>query len=87
MNEKVDHWLYSFEKFHKKYIILPLESLNSSFLEEILYITVRSPAGFINRENETICYLNTTIQLLYCNVPFGKNLLNIYCYTMMIGLD
>ena len=48
MNEKVDHWLYSFEKFHKKYIILPLESLNSSFLEDILYITVRSPAGFIN---------------------------------------
>ena len=24
MNEKVDHWLDSFEKFHKKYIILYL---------------------------------------------------------------
>ena len=23
MNEKVDHWLDSFEQFHKKYIILP----------------------------------------------------------------
>ena len=34
MNEKVYHWLYSFGKFHKKYIIMPLESLNSSFLEE-----------------------------------------------------
>ena len=49
INEKVDHWLDSFEKFHKKYIIMPLESLNSSFLREIFYITVRSPAGFINR--------------------------------------
>ena len=34
INEKVYHWLYSFGKFHKKYIIMPLESLNSSFLEE-----------------------------------------------------
>ena len=23
MDEKVDHWLGSFEKFHKKYIIMP----------------------------------------------------------------
>ena len=39
-NEKVDHWLYSFEKFHNKCIIMPSESLNSSFLEESLFITV-----------------------------------------------
>ena len=37
MNEKVDHWLDSFEKFHKKYIIMPSQSLNSSFLEESFY--------------------------------------------------
>ena len=23
MNEEVDHWLYYFEKIHKKYIIIP----------------------------------------------------------------
>ena len=23
MNENLDHWLDSFEKFHKKYIIMP----------------------------------------------------------------
>ena len=34
MNEKVDHWLDFFEKFHKKYIIMPSESLNYSSLEE-----------------------------------------------------
>ena len=87
MNEKVDHWLNCFGKFHKKYIIMPLESLNYSFLEEIVYITVRSPAGFINQENETRCYLNATIQLLYCKVLFRPFILNIDCYTMMIGLD
>ena len=26
MNEKVYHWLDSFEKFHKKYIIMPSDS-------------------------------------------------------------
>ena len=40
MNEKGDHGLDSFENFHKKYIIMPLESLNYSFLGESLYITV-----------------------------------------------
>ena len=65
MNEKLDHWLDSFENFHKKYINMPLESLNSSFLEESLFITVPSPPGFINQENETRCYLNATIQMLY----------------------
>ena len=30
IDEKLNHWLYSFEKFHKKYIIMPLQSLNYS---------------------------------------------------------
>ena len=51
MNEKVDNWLDYFENIHKKYIIMPSESLNSPLLEESLFITFRSPPGFINREN------------------------------------
>ena len=87
MNEKVYHWFYYFEKFHNKHIIMPLESLNYYFLEESLLITVLSPPGFINRENETIFYLNATIQMLYFNVLFEHVILKIDCYTMMIGLD
>ena len=41
MNEKVDNWLDSFEKFHKKSIIMPSILLNSFFLEESLFVTVR----------------------------------------------
>ena len=67
MNEKLDHWLDSFEIFHRKYIIMPWESLNYYFPEESWYITVRSPPDFINRENETRFYFNSTIQVLYCN--------------------
>ena len=48
MNEKLGHWLDSFEKFYKKYIIMPSQSLNSSFLEDSLFITVLSPPGFIH---------------------------------------
>ena len=50
MNEKVYHWLDSLEKFHKKYNIMPSESLNYSLLEKSLFVTVRSTPGFINRE-------------------------------------
>ena len=42
MNEKVYHWSDTFEIFHKKYIIMPSESFNYSFPEDIWYITVRS---------------------------------------------
>ena len=31
MDEKVEHWLDSFENSQKKYIIMPLQSLNYSF--------------------------------------------------------
>ena len=48
MNEKVDQWLDSLEKFHNNYIIMPLESLDYSFLKESLYIAVLQPPGFIN---------------------------------------
>ena len=41
MKEKMDHWLYSFEKFHKYYYNVPTESYNSSFPEDSRYITVR----------------------------------------------
>ena len=87
MNEKVDHWLDSFEKSHTSYIIMPFESLNSSFPEDILYSTILSPPGFINRENETRYYLNATMQLLYFNVLVRQLILNIDCYTMVIGVD
>ena len=48
MGEKMYHWFDSLEKFHKKYIIMPSLSLNSLFIEESLFVTVRSPPGFIN---------------------------------------
>ena len=86
INEKVDRWLDSFEKLHKKYIIMPSESLNSSFLGDSFFVTVKSSTGFINRENETRFYLNATIQLLYFNVIFRQLILNVDCYTMMIGI-
>ena len=86
MDKKVDHWFYYFEKSHKKYIIMPSLSLNYLLIEESLFVTVRSPPGFINQENETICYLNATFQLLYFNVLFRQLVLNIDCYTMLNGL-
>ena len=86
MDEMVDHWLDSFEKFHKKYIIMPSLSLNLLLIEESLFVTVWSPPGFINPENETRCYLNSMFQLLYFNVLFRELVFKIDCYTMLNGL-
>ena len=53
MDELVDHCLVSFEKFHKQYIIMPSLSFYPLLIEDILFVTVRSPPSFVNRENET----------------------------------
>ena len=87
MKENIDNWLDSFEKFNNKYIIMYTESYNISFIERSRYITVRSPSGFINHENETRCYINATIQLLYCKIIFRQLILNLDCYTVMYSLD
>ena len=61
---KIYHWLDSFEKFKKNYIIMPTESYNPLSHEESRNISVRSLPGFINQEYETRCYFNETIQLV-----------------------
>ena len=48
MDENVDHWLDSFEKFHNTYIIMPSLSLNYLLIEESLFVTVWPTPGFIN---------------------------------------
>ena len=85
--EKIDHWLDYFEKFHKNHITMPTEPYHYLFPEESRNISVKSPLVFINQENETRCYFNSTIQLLYFNVLFILLILNIDCYTMMIIMD
>ena len=55
-DEELDHWFDSFEKFHKKCIIMPSLSLNYLLIEESFFVTVRSPPGFINQKNEKIFY-------------------------------
>ena len=52
MKEKVDRWLDSFEKFHKKYTIMSTESLNSSFPGESRYIAVRSTPGSLIKKTK-----------------------------------
>ena len=40
MNEMVDRWLGSFEKFHRNYIIMPSLLLNYLLIEDVLFVTV-----------------------------------------------
>ena len=65
MNELVDDCLVTFENFHKQYIIIPSLSLDPLIIEEKPFVTVQSPPGFVNPENETRCYLNSKFQHLY----------------------
>ena len=65
---------------------MPSLLLNPLLIEDSLFVTVRSPPVFINKENETRCYLNSTFQLLYFNVLFRELIFKINCYTMLNGM-
>ena len=86
MKEKIDLWLYSFEKFHKTFIIIPTELYNNSFTKESRYITIISLPGFVSQENERIYYFNSTIELLYWNVLFQQLILNIDFDTIIYSM-
>ena len=49
------------------YTIKYEELHDSKIQEESWYVTVLSPSGFINKKDETRCYLNLTIQFQYDN--------------------
>ena len=86
MDELVYHCLVSFEKFHKQYTIIPSLSFDPLLIEESSFVTVLSPPGFVNQENEARCYLNSTFQHLYFNVLFRELVFKINFYTMRNGL-
>ena len=86
MDELVDHCMVSFENFHKQYIIMPSPSFKPLLIEESPFVTVQSPPGLVNLENETICYSNSTFQHLYYNVIFRELVFKINFHTMLNGL-
>ena len=86
MNELLDDCLVTFEKFHKQYIIISSLLLDPLLMEEKPFVTVLSPPGFVNPENETRCYLNSTFQHLYYNVLFRDLVFKINCYTILNDL-
>ena len=45
------------------------------------------PSGFNNNNNETRCYFNTTIQMLYFNIMFRRLILNVVRKNMINSLD
>ena len=66
---------------------MPTKYANSYATEDIRYITVMTPLGFVNQENQTRCYLIATIHFLYCHVLFRILILNIDWNNMMNSLD
>ena len=68
--DEVGKWITSYQNFNKTYIIESEEQYDPKIQEESQYVTVLSPSGFINQKGETICYLNSTIQVQYRNIIF-----------------
>ena len=63
---------------------MPTYSFNYSVREEMRYIVVMTPEGFINQEKETRHIFNATIQLLYCNIIFRPLILKMDFHTEIL---
>ena len=79
INDKID-----FNNTHIiKYNILPV----SNIPEEERFTSSMTTIVFRNDQDESICYVNSTFQVLFFNIYFRTLIMNIYCDRMLTNID
>ena len=87
MKGEIYYWLYSFEKFHQRCIIIPTESYNYFVPEDSIYIAVITPqVSIIKKTKQDILSMQPTN--CYTTMLFlVKLILSINFHTMMTCID
>ena len=59
----------------------------SNIPEEPRYISSMKPNGFINGQDESRCYVNLSLQVIFFNTFFRQLFMNIDCETIIEHMD
>ena len=65
LEKKIKQFINDISDFNKKRIIQCYIETISNILEESRYISSMTPTGFINGQDESRCYFNSSFQVLF----------------------
>ena len=70
IQKKTNQFINDISDFNNKYIIQCYNETISNIPEEPCYISSLTPTGFINGQDELICYVNSLFQVLFFPLYF-----------------
>ena len=87
LEKKKNQFINDISDYNNKHIIQCYNKNVSNIPEETCYISSITPTGFINGQDESRCYVNSSFQVLFFNIYFIKLIMNIDCGYLMKSLD
>ena len=87
LGKKTNKFINDISDFNNKHIIQCNNKPLSNIPEEPRYISSMTPIGFMNGQDKSICYDNSSLQLLFFDIFFRTLIMNIYCEKFIENLD
>ena len=78
LKKETNQLINDISDFNKEHIIQCYNKTKPNITEEPRYISSTTPTGFINGQDESICYVNSSFQVLFFNIFFRQLIMNIY---------
>ena len=79
LENKTNQLINNISDFNNKHIIQFNKKPISNIPEETRYISSITPIGFMNGQDESKCYVNSSFQVLFFNIFFRTLIMNIEC--------
>ena len=87
LENKTYQFISDIRNFNNKLIIQCNNKNISNIHEEPRYISSMTPTGFINGQDESTFYVNSSFQVLSFNIFFRQLIMNIDCVKIMKHMD
>ena len=73
--------------FNNEHVIQCYNKTKSNIPEEPCYILPITPTEFISGQDELICYINSSFQVIFFNIFFRRLIINIDCEKIIESMD
>ena len=79
LENKKNHFINYISNFNNKHVIQLYRETKSNIPEEPRYISSMAPTGFINVQDESRYYVNSSFQVIFFDIFFRQLIINIDC--------
>ena len=84
---EIDQFINDKSDFNNTYIMKSNIQHISNIPEEERFISSMTPIGFRNGQDESRCYVNFSLQVIFLNIFFRILIMNINCERILTNLD